>query len=116
MLPATNNTLVLFLELVCSITIYPITPRFIIKVRELYERDLHGRWQGNHTGLGVLSQTNVNGNTVVSTIVFADVSEQNQATEDHTDDVETIQLEVVVVGRHEGEDEGHGQEAALCVE
>jgi len=31
-------------------------PRFIISVRELYDRDLTARWQGVDTGFGVLSQ------------------------------------------------------------
>ncbi|KAI9462730.1 hypothetical protein HD554DRAFT_2175860 [Boletus coccyginus] len=50
------NTWQLFLDLICYTTICPIMPRFIISVRELYDRDLHACCQGVDSGFGVLSQ------------------------------------------------------------
>ena len=72
-------------------------PRFIISVRELYDRDLRGRWQGIDTGFGVLSQPISNVNAAVSAIQFADVAlgqEQGQAAEGEMDDSEAIRLEM----------------------
>lgn len=47
-------------------------PRFIINVRELYDHDLHDRWQGIDTGFGVLSQPVQVASAAVSAIAFAD--------------------------------------------
>jgi len=60
-----------------------IIPRFIISVRELYDRDLRHLWQGVNTRFGVLSQ---------SIMAFADVSGQDQVVEGNS---EAIRLEVV---------------------
>ena len=49
-------------------------PRFIISVRELYDRDLRGRRQGIDTGFGVSSQPISSGNATVSVIRFAGVA------------------------------------------
>ena len=71
-------------------------PRFIISVRELYDRDLRARWQGIDSGFGVLSQPIVSQNGAVSTIAFADVTPgQDQVEGGDADDSEAIQLEVV---------------------
>jgi hypothetical protein len=72
-------------------------PRFIISVRELYDRDLHGRWQGIDTGFGVLSQPVSDGNATISAIRFADVApgqEQGQVVEGEVDDSEEVRLEL----------------------
>ena len=72
-------------------------PRFIISVRELYDRDLRGRWQGIDTGFGVLSQPISSGNAAVSAIHFADVApvqEEGQVAEGEVDDSEAIRLEM----------------------
>ncbi|KAG8219134.1 hypothetical protein J3R82DRAFT_4915, partial [Butyriboletus roseoflavus] len=47
--PPSNNGLALFLSLLAYITMCPIMPRFIISVRELYDRDIRGRVQGMDT-------------------------------------------------------------------
>ena len=78
-------------------------PRFIVSVRELYVRDLHGRWQGIDTGFGVLSQPISNGNTTrtVSAIRFADVTlgqEEVAVAEGEMDDLEAIQFETQMLG------------------
>ena len=67
-------------------------------MRELYDRDLRGRWQGIDTGFGVLSQPIFNGNTAVSTIRFADVAprkEEGQVADCEMDDSEAIRLEIL---------------------
>jgi hypothetical protein len=72
-------------------------PRFIISVRELYDRDLRGGLQGIDTGFGVLSQSIASDNVVVSAIAFAGVaSEQGQGQvveDDEDDESEAIRLE-----------------------
>ena len=76
-----------------------IMPRFIIGVRELYDRDLRGRFQGIDSGFGVLSQSIVSQNGAVSTIAFADVTPgRDEVVEDDADDSEGIRLEVVAEG------------------
>jgi len=68
-------------------------PRFIISVRELYEHDLRGRWQGIDTGFGVHSQP-TRENATVSAVVFLDVAPLGQtrivATEGDADELEAI--------------------------
>ena len=87
-------------------------PRFIISMRELYDRDLRAHWQGIDTGFGVLSQPSTGENAVVSAIAFADVvpgQGQGQMAEGDVDDV-AIRLEVLGAGTRQvvdggGEDE-----------
>ena len=68
-----------------------MVPRFIISIRELYDRDLRGNWEGNDTGFGVLSRPAANGTVVVSTIAFAEANpSQSQAVEGDTEDAEGI--------------------------
>jgi hypothetical protein len=72
-------------------------PRFIISVRELYDRDLCGRWQGIDTGFGVLSQPVSGGNAAMSAIQFADVApgqEEGEVAKGEVDDLEAIRLEL----------------------
>ena len=91
-----NTTAVLFLSVLSSITIVPMSPRFIINIRELYDRDLRGRWNGIDSGFGVLSQAVASEDAVVSAIAFADVNpgqEEAQAVEGGEGDSEGIRLE-----------------------
>jgi hypothetical protein len=53
--------------------LFPVMPRFIISIRELYDRNLRRRWQGVDTGFGVFSQPTVSENAAISAIAFADV-------------------------------------------
>lgn len=71
--------------------------RFIVGIRELYDRDLRKRWQGIDTGFGVFSQLVASSNATVSVITFADASpdQGHWTAECSTDDSETIQLEMV---------------------
>jgi len=70
-------------------------PRFIISVRELYDRDLRNRWQGIDTGFGVLSQPDSSGNAAVSAIQFTDVALGQEVAEGEVDDSEAIRLEML---------------------
>ena len=92
------------LNLLCYTTLCPIIPRFIISVRELYDRDLSGRWQGIDTGFGVSSQPSSSGNAAVSAIEFAGVApgqEQGQVAEGEVDDSEAIRLEMLGDGMYQ---------------
>ncbi|KAF8126716.1 hypothetical protein EV363DRAFT_560190 [Boletus edulis] len=89
-LVSTNTSTSLFLYAFSYIIFYPLIPRFIISIRELYDRDIHGRLHID-TGFGVQSRPNVGLDTTVSAMVFAD---ENQAREvegdtDHSGDLET---------------------------
>ena len=54
-----------------SFAFTPLVPRFIIGVREIYDRDTHGRLQVD-TGFGASDQPVDAEDTFVSTIAFAD--------------------------------------------
>jgi hypothetical protein len=91
----TSSTSQLVVTLLSFTTLCPIMPRFIISVRELYDHDLHGRWQGIDTGFGVLSQPVFSGNAAVSAIQFADVVPGQDLEEGEVaDDSEAIRLEM----------------------
>ncbi|KAF8427647.1 hypothetical protein L210DRAFT_3508914 [Boletus edulis BED1] len=65
--PTTNASLILVASgyiLYCT-----LVPRFTIGIRELYDRDISGRFHID-TGFGVLSQLNVDLDTTVSAVVF----------------------------------------------
>ena len=95
----TSNPSMIFLDSFIYLIFATIMPRFIIGVRELYDHDLRARWQGIDSGFGVLSQSIVSQNGVVSTIAFADVaSGQDQVVEGDADDLEGIRLGVVAEG------------------
>ena len=80
--------------------IFPMLPRFIISIRELYDCDLHRCWQGLDTGFGVLSHPVGSENTAVSAIAST-WQGQGQVVVGNEDDSEAIQLEVLGDGtRH----------------
>ena len=69
-------------------------PRFIVSVRELYDRDIHRGRQGIDTGFGVLSQPLASQNAPVSAIAFADVAlGQDEVVEVDANESEAIRLE-----------------------
>ncbi|KAN0075457.1 hypothetical protein V8E55_011480 [Tylopilus felleus] len=103
--PTIDNILLLFLTSFSYVTLFPMMPRFIISIRELYDHDHRGRLQGIDTGFGVSSQPVDSENTAVSTIAFADVAggqEQGQAAEGDKGDSAGNQLGVHV-GSESGE-------------
>ena len=92
-----NSTIGVFLPIVGYISIGPPMPRFIISVRELYDRDLYRRQNGTRSEFGVLSRFVASEDAVVSAITFADVhpgQEEGQVVEGGSDDSEGIRLEV----------------------
>ncbi|KAF8414595.1 hypothetical protein L210DRAFT_3591477 [Boletus edulis BED1] len=54
-----------------SILFYTLIPRFIISIRELYDRDTRGRLHVD-TGFGVVSRSNADPDTTMSAMVFVD--------------------------------------------
>ena len=87
--PALNIS---FLRLTAFTTIVPLIPRFIISVREIYDRDTRGRLHVD-TGFGASGRSIDDENALVSTIAFADRNpgqDQSQAAEDDPDDPEGI--------------------------
>ena len=85
------------LQLFAFITLAPLIPRFIIGVREMYDRDTRGRVRVD-TGFGALGQQE-DSNTLVSTIAFAD-GNLGQALVGDVGGLEEIQLEVAGNGTH----------------
>ena len=76
-------------------------------MRELYDHDLRGHWQGIDTGFGVLSQPITSGNAAMSAIRFADAppagQEEAQVTEGEVNDSEAIRLETRMSGDGTGQ-------------
>jgi len=115
--PTINSTLLLFLTSLSYTLLFVFMPRFIIGIRELYDRDLHGRRQGIDTRSGV-SQPIGGGNAVVSAIAFAAVAPgQGQTVDGDEDDSEAIRLEVLGGGtRHVVEGDEDDELEAIRVE
>ncbi|KAF8452879.1 hypothetical protein L210DRAFT_2061513 [Boletus edulis BED1] len=61
----------LFFNTFVYITFYPLIPRFIISIRELYHRDIRGGFHVD-TGFGVLSQPNAGPDTNMPMMEFMD--------------------------------------------
>ncbi|KAI9456200.1 hypothetical protein HD554DRAFT_2036980 [Boletus coccyginus] len=72
-----------------------IMPRFIISIRESYDRDLLSRQQGIDTGFGLFSTHIANGNAARSAIAFADVTEQSQTLERDAGDSRAIRFDAL---------------------
>ncbi|KAF8449462.1 hypothetical protein L210DRAFT_863951 [Boletus edulis BED1] len=66
-----NNNAILWLSTFAYVYFYALVPRFIISIRELYDRDVHGRFHID-TGFGIHSRSNVGANTTISAMVFTD--------------------------------------------
>ena len=89
------------LSAICSSLLCCLTPRFIISVRELYDRDLRGLRQGIDTGFGVLSQSLSGENARISTILFADTAGGESWTGQRDEDEQGgIRLEVIRANSH----------------
>ncbi|KAF8439990.1 hypothetical protein L210DRAFT_2194096 [Boletus edulis BED1] len=81
----------LFVASLSTVFLFPLMPRFIISVRELYDSEL--RVHGIDTGFGALSHPISSRNAVVSSIAFADVT-PGQVVEGEAVESEAIQPEV----------------------
>jgi len=99
--PMLSNTWQVFLTLLSYTTICPIMPRFIISVRELYDRDLRARWQGIDTGFGVLSQPIASQNVALSATSFVDVATGPGQGQEQEGDAEAIRPEELGDGSHQ---------------
>ena len=79
-------------------------PRFIISMRELYDRDKRRGWQGVDNELGVSSQPTASQNAPLSIIAFADVAPgqgQDQVVEGDANESEAIRLEPLGDNRYQ---------------
>ena len=88
----------LAVSLLCS-----AMPRFIISVRELYDRDLRRRWQGIDSGFSVMSQGVSTEMELASGIAFVDVAQEESRTmvgDGDGDNSGAIQLEEVGTSAH----------------
>ncbi|KAI9572355.1 hypothetical protein HD554DRAFT_1675194 [Boletus coccyginus] len=94
-LPASEFTT--FLDALAYSLSCAIMPRFIISIRESYDRDLLTcRQQGIDTGFGVFSTQIANGNKGLSVMHFADVTtEQNQTLDYDVGDSRVIRLDAL---------------------
>jgi len=79
--------------MIYTTTLWSIMSRFIISVRELYDRDQRGVKQGVDTEFGVSSQPIASQNGVLSAIAFADVVPGQDKVEGDANESEGIQLE-----------------------
>ncbi|KAN0097917.1 hypothetical protein V8E55_002363 [Tylopilus felleus] len=70
-------------------------PRFIISVREMYDRDLRHHVYGVDTAFGVLSRPTASQNTLVSAIAFVDIPPEEDQSVAEVDESEDIQLKVL---------------------
>jgi len=75
---------------------FAIMPRFIISIRESYDRDLQNRQQGLDTEFGVISHQIAKGNAALSAMDFADVvTEQSGTLVGDAGDSRAIRLEAL---------------------
>ena len=96
---ATTNTpeVVVSIVLTATVSLLCTMPRFTISVRELYDHDLRGHFQGIDTGFGVSSRVEKG---FPSTIAFADAGEESRTLQGDADESGAIQLEPVAEGSH----------------
>ncbi|KAN0080150.1 hypothetical protein V8E55_009716 [Tylopilus felleus] len=80
---------------VSNIVVITMTPQFIISLRELYDQDLRGRWEGIDTGFGVLSRPAASTNAAMSAIAFANTSSVQGESQVVEVDIEVNRLEVL---------------------
>ena len=93
---STKTTSVLLLGACFSVFFYPLIPRFIISIRELYDRDLRG-CQGVDSGCGVVSRSTASLDESMSGMIFMDVSlvRHGPAVEGDMGDSDVISHEMV---------------------
>ncbi|KAF8136940.1 hypothetical protein EV363DRAFT_1315960 [Boletus edulis] len=90
------NAAMFFLSTFVYVFFFALVPRFIISIRELYDRDTHGRSHID-TGFGMRSQLNVGTNMTMSAMAFMDVNRERQdpEVEGDADNSGNIELEDV---------------------
>ncbi|KAF8452901.1 hypothetical protein L210DRAFT_3639344 [Boletus edulis BED1] len=90
--PVQTNT-IFFLDVFNYVAFYTLIPRFIISIRELYDRDIRGRFHID-TGFGLRSRSNPGLDTTVSALVFV-VGDQGPEVESGTDNSGDLELGTV---------------------
>ncbi|KAF8136934.1 hypothetical protein EV363DRAFT_1315936 [Boletus edulis] len=90
------SSIMLYLSTFPYVFFFALVPRFIIGIRELYDRDAHGHSHID-TGFGMRSQLNVGANTTMSAMIFTDVNRERQdpEVEGDADNSGNIELEEV---------------------
>jgi len=91
-----------FTNLLSLMLLFSMLPRFIINIRELYDRDILRHQQGIDTGFGAFSRTIACEDGTMPTIAFADLCAQTegQIMELHTGDLEMLASEVIKDDAH----------------
>jgi hypothetical protein len=96
-LNVTNPILSLFLNFFAYVPLIPVVPRFIIGIRELYDKDSRrGCIQEIDTGFGMFSQAFVSRGTIAPAIAFADnapVQDQSMSMEEYAGESDVIRIE-----------------------
>ncbi|KAF8452885.1 hypothetical protein L210DRAFT_3519893 [Boletus edulis BED1] len=93
---APTNDIAVFLGTFLDLAFYNIIPRFIIGIRELYDRDIRGGFHID-TGFGVGSRSNAGSDTTLSVMVF--VEDQGSQAEDGTSNTSDLEMDVECMGQ-----------------
>jgi len=93
---STGNTYLLLAGLIC-IAFYTLIHRFVISIRELYDRDIRGRFHID-TGFGMQSRSNASLDATMSAMVFMDGNQGAEA-EGDTNKSGDLQVEMDRVHR-----------------
>ncbi|KAN0093036.1 hypothetical protein V8E55_003820 [Tylopilus felleus] len=112
-------TYTIIVDMVSFMVVIPMMPRFIISMRELYDRDCCSRWKGIDSRFGVLSQPAASTNVVMSAIAFADVNFQqgeSQVVGDGAEDSEVIPSEMLRDGANQVVEAEAGNSQAIGAE
>ncbi|KAF8434802.1 hypothetical protein L210DRAFT_3762950 [Boletus edulis BED1] len=90
------TAIMLYISTFVYVFFFALVPRFIISIRELYDRDAHGHSHID-TGFGMRSQLNVGTNTTMSAMAFTDVNREREdpEVEGDADNSGNIELEEV---------------------
>ena len=80
-----SATSTIYLALFSSIAICTIMPRFIISIRELYDREVRRDWQGIDSGFGLLSRST--GGRMSTGITYTEVVQGQGWTAEGDEDV-----------------------------
>ena len=112
-------TYTIIVDMVSFMVVIPMMPRFIISMRELYDRDCCSRWKGIDSRFGVLSQPAASTNVVMSAIAFADVNFQqgeSQVVGNGAEDSEVIPSEMLRDGANQVAEAEGGNSQAIGAE
>lgn len=90
-----NSNVLLLLRTISPMILCPMMPRFIISMRELYDRDSRGGWNGIDSGFGVNISIDI---ADMSAIAFTEVAPgQDEIVEADPEDPEATQSQFEAV-------------------